>query len=39
MWCYFVDKNGVIRDEQLGEGRYEESERVIQELLGVEGEC
>jgi hypothetical protein len=35
---YFVDKDGVIRDEQFGEGRYEESERVIQELLGVECE-
>jgi thiol-disulfide isomerase/thioredoxin len=35
---YFVDKDGVIRDEQFGEGRYEESERVIQELLGVERE-
>jgi thiol-disulfide isomerase/thioredoxin len=35
---YFVDKDGVIRDQQFGEGRYEESERVIQELLGVERE-
>jgi thiol-disulfide isomerase/thioredoxin len=35
---YFVDKDGVIRDQQFGEGRYEESERVIQELLGVECE-
>jgi thiol-disulfide isomerase/thioredoxin len=33
---YFVDKDGVIRDQHFGEGRYEESERVIQELLGVE---
>jgi thiol-disulfide isomerase/thioredoxin len=32
---YFVDDSGVIRDEHFGEGRYEESERVIQELLGV----
>jgi thiol-disulfide isomerase/thioredoxin len=32
---YFVDKDGVIRDQHFGEGRYEESERVIQELLGV----
>ncbi len=35
---YFVDTDGVIRDEQFGEGRYEQSERVIQELLGVERE-
>jgi thiol-disulfide isomerase/thioredoxin len=33
---YFVDRDGVIRDQHFGEGRYEESERVIQELLGVE---
>jgi hypothetical protein len=32
---YFVDVDGVIRDQHFGEGRYEESERVIQELLGV----
>jgi thiol-disulfide isomerase/thioredoxin len=32
---YFVDKDGVIRDQHFGEGRYEQSERVIQELLGV----
>jgi len=35
---YFVDKDGVIRDHHFGEGRYEESERVIQRLLGVERE-
>jgi hypothetical protein len=35
---YFVDSDGVIRDEHFGEGRYEQSERVIQELLGVERE-
>jgi thiol-disulfide isomerase/thioredoxin len=35
---YFVDKDGVIRGQHFGEGRYEESERVIQELLGVERE-
>jgi thiol-disulfide isomerase/thioredoxin len=35
---YFVDKDGIIRDQQFGEGRYEESERVIQRLLGIEGE-
>jgi thiol-disulfide isomerase/thioredoxin len=33
---YFVDADGIIRDHHFGEGRYEESERVIQELLGVE---
>ena len=33
---YFVDKDGVIRDHHFGEGRYEESERVIQRLLGVD---
>lgn len=35
---YFVDREGVVRDEHFGEGRYEESERVIQDLLGVERE-
>jgi thiol-disulfide isomerase/thioredoxin len=33
---YFVDADGVIRDQHFGEGRYEESERVIQKLLGLE---
>ena len=33
---YFVDRDGLIRDEHFGEGRYEESERILQELLGVE---
>jgi thiol-disulfide isomerase/thioredoxin len=33
---YFVDREGVIRDQHFGEGRYEESERLIQRLLGVE---
>ena len=32
---YFVDREGVIRHHQFGEGRYEESERVIQQLLGL----
>jgi hypothetical protein len=32
---YFVDADGFIRDEHYGEGRYEQSERRIQELLGV----
>ena len=35
---YFVDSDGVIRDQHFGEGRYERSERVIQQLLGVERE-
>jgi thiol-disulfide isomerase/thioredoxin len=35
---YFVDRDGAIRDEQFGEGRYEQSERVIQRLLGVQRE-
>ncbi|MEO8696469.1 MAG: redoxin domain-containing protein [Acidimicrobiales bacterium] len=33
---YFLDATGVIRDHHFGEGRYEQSERVIQQLLGVE---
>ncbi|RLP92182.1 redoxin domain-containing protein [Micromonospora sp. CV4] len=33
---YFVGADGVIRDSQFGEGRYEKSERVIQQLLGIE---
>ncbi len=32
---YFVDADGIIRDTHFGEGRYEESERVIQGLLEV----
>jgi hypothetical protein len=35
---YFVDGDGIIRDQHFGEGRYEQSERVIQRLLGVERE-
>jgi thiol-disulfide isomerase/thioredoxin len=35
---YFIDTDGVIRDQHFGEGRYEESEREIQKLLGVERE-
>ena len=35
---YFVDADGVISDQHFGEGRYEQSERVIQRLLGVERE-
>jgi thiol-disulfide isomerase/thioredoxin len=33
---YFVDREGIIRDHHFGEGRYEQSERLIQRLLGVE---
>jgi hypothetical protein len=35
---YFIDRDGIISDRHFGEGRYEESERVIQRLLGVERE-
>jgi thiol-disulfide isomerase/thioredoxin len=35
---YFADRQGVIRDQHFGEGRYEQSERVIQRLLGIERE-
>jgi hypothetical protein len=35
---YFVDADGIIRDQHFGEGRYEESEQVIQRLLGIERE-
>src|SRR6266540_2272400 len=33
---YFVDTEGIVRDDHFGEGRYEESERVIQRLLDGE---
>src|SRR5687768_1575131 len=33
---YFIDAEGIIRDRHFGEGRYEQSERVIQRLLGLE---
>jgi thiol-disulfide isomerase/thioredoxin len=32
---YFVDPEGVIRHHHFGEGGYEQSERVIQQLLGI----
>src|ERR671917_277715 len=35
---YFIDAEGIIRDDHFGEGRYEQSERVIQQLLGIERE-
>jgi thiol-disulfide isomerase/thioredoxin len=31
---YFADREGAIRHHHFGEGQYEESERVIQQLLG-----
>jgi hypothetical protein len=34
---YFIDANGRIRHHRFGEGDYEASERVIQELLGETG--
>jgi thiol-disulfide isomerase/thioredoxin len=35
---YFVDRDGIIRDQHFGEGRYEQSEQLIQDLLGIERE-
>ena len=35
---YFIDTNGVIRDDHFGEGRYAPSERIIQRLLGIDRE-
>jgi thiol-disulfide isomerase/thioredoxin len=35
---YFVDREGMISDQHFGEGRYEQSERVLQQLLGIERE-
>ncbi len=34
---YFIDRNGVIRYTHFGEGAYDESEQVIQELLKETG--
>src|SRR5581483_635376 len=31
---YFIDREGTIRDEHFGEGRYEQSVRLIRRLLG-----
>jgi thiol-disulfide isomerase/thioredoxin len=33
---YLADREGALRYQHFGEGRYEESERAIQDLLGVE---
>ena len=35
---YLADRDGIIRYQHFGEGRYERSERAIQELLGIERE-
>jgi thiol-disulfide isomerase/thioredoxin len=35
---YFIDTDGVIRDQHFGEGRYAQSERIIQRLLDVDRE-
>jgi thiol-disulfide isomerase/thioredoxin len=35
---FLADSEGAIRFQHFGEGRYEESERVIQDLLGIEDE-
>jgi len=35
---YFADTDGIIREHHFGEGSYEQSERIIQRLLGVERE-
>lgn len=34
---YFIDRQGRIRHHQFGEGEYEQSERVIQQLLSKSG--
>jgi len=36
--AYFVDRDGIIRDQHFGEGRYEQSERTLQALVGIERE-
>jgi len=30
---YFIDSKGIIRTHQFGEGEYENSEKIIQQLL------
>ena len=32
---YFIDTDGIIRDQHFGEGSYEHSERTLQRLLGI----
>ena len=34
---YFIDATGKIRHQQFGQGKYDESEKVIQKLLGEAG--
>ena len=34
---YFIDRNGKIRDSHFGEGDYDQSEKIIQELLAETG--
>ncbi|HSS81022.1 MAG TPA: hypothetical protein VLK24_07495, partial [Gaiellaceae bacterium] len=36
--AYIADREGQIRHHHFGEGGYDEQERAIQQLLGVEGE-
>jgi thiol-disulfide isomerase/thioredoxin len=36
---YFIDAQGKVRDQVLGEGRYQESERLIQKLLAENGKA
>jgi thiol-disulfide isomerase/thioredoxin len=33
---YFLDRDGTVRDQHFGEGRYEHLERMLQRMLGVE---
>jgi thiol-disulfide isomerase/thioredoxin len=35
---YLLDRDGIIRDEHFGGGRYAQSERTLQQLLGIERE-
>jgi len=35
---YFIDGEGAIRENQFGEGQYQQSERTIQQLLGLNRE-
>jgi len=34
---YFIDKNGKVRSTHFGEGEYDESEKIIQDLLAETG--
>ena len=35
---YFVDREGIVRDSDFGEGGYERDQRILQELLDVKRE-